>query len=175
MVDHIPKNREYNLNRLKSKHLICLFCFMLTLNYCIFSPSVFPQDDTLQFIEKKQRELKEREDALSKEEERLKAIRKDLDDRMEKYSKLLTQIEGVLKKLEQVHDDKLDRVVKTYEFMPPEEAAAQLSALPEIVAVKIFTRMKPKKAGSVMAYIEPKKAAALTESMTKFEKNFPPE
>jgi flagellar motility protein MotE (MotC chaperone) len=175
MVDHTPKDRKYNIKRLKSKHLIYLFCFIFTLNYCIFSPSVFPQDDMLQFIEKKQIELKEREDALSKEEERLKAIRKDIDDRMEKYSKLLTQIEGVLKKLEQVHDDKIDRVVKTYEFMSPEEAAAQLSALPETIAVKIITRMKPKKAGSVMAYIEPKKAALLTESMAKFEKNFPPE
>jgi flagellar motility protein MotE (MotC chaperone) len=47
--------------------------------------------------------------------------------------------------------------------------------LPETIAVKIITRMKPKKAGSVMAYIEPKKAALLTESMAKFENNFPPE
>lgn len=127
----------------------------------------------LQFIEKKQRELKEKEASLIKEEERLKVIRKDIDERIEKYSKILVQLENLLKKAEEVQDEKLDRLVKAYESMPPEEAADKLSALSEPMAIKILNKMKPKKAGNVMANMDSKKVASLIEGMSNFDKNFP--
>ncbi|NWF51688.1 MAG: hypothetical protein HXY47_01225 [Nitrospirae bacterium] len=127
----------------------------------------------IQFIEKKQKELKEKEEILAEEEERLKIIRKDIDDRIEKYSKILTQIENLLKKVEEVQDEKLDRLVKAYESMPPEEAADKLSALSEPMAIKIINKMKPKKAGAVMAYMDSKKVASLMEGLANFDKNFP--
>src|SRR4030066_223134 len=99
----------------------------------------------------KQKEIKEKESSLLKEEERLKVLRKDLDERIEKYTNLLKQIETVLKKLEQVQDEKIEHVVKAYEVMPPEEAATRLAVLPELTAVKIIKKMKPKKAGIFMA------------------------
>jgi flagellar motility protein MotE (MotC chaperone) len=125
------------------------------------------------FIEKKQKELKEKEESLIKEEERLKVIRKDIDERIEKYSKILAQIEDLLKKVEEVQDEKLDRLVKAYESMPPEEAADKLSALSEPMAIKIINKMKPKKAGAVMAYMDSKKVASLMEGMANFDKKFP--
>jgi flagellar motility protein MotE (MotC chaperone) len=125
------------------------------------------------FIEKKQKEIKEKETFLIKEEERLKILRKDLDERIEKYTNLLNQIETVLKKLEQIQDKKIEHIVKAYEVMPPEEAGTRLAVLPEITAIKIIKKMKPKKAGIIMSYMDPQKVASLTEGLTKFEKNFP--
>ena len=139
----------------------------------LFTASSYAQDDMITFIEKKQKEIKEKETLLLKEEERLKILRKDLDERIEKYTNLLNQIETVLKKLEQIQDGKIEHVVKAYEVMPPEEAATRLAALPEITAIKIIKKMKPKKAGIIMAYMDPQKVASLTEGLTKFEKNFP--
>jgi flagellar motility protein MotE (MotC chaperone) len=139
----------------------------------LFTASSYAQDDMIAFIEKKQKEIKEKETSLLKEEERLKILRKDLDERIEKYTNLLNQIETVLKKLEQAQDEKIEHVVKAYEVMPPEEAATRLAALPEITAIKIIKKMKPKKAGIIMAYMDPQKVASLTEGLTKFEKNFP--
>ena len=150
--------------------LSCAVCFMLCL---LFTASSYAQDDMIAFIEKKQKEIKEKETFLLKEEERLKILRKDLDERIEKYTNLLNQIETVLKKLEQIQDEKIEHVVKAYEVMPPEEAATRLAALPETTAVKIIKKMKPKKAGIIMAYMDPQKVASLTEGLTKFEKNFP--
>jgi flagellar motility protein MotE (MotC chaperone) len=145
--------------------MLCLF----------FTVSSYAQDDMIAFIEKKQKEIKEKENTLMKEEERLKILRKDIDERIEKYTNLLNQIETILKKLEHLQDEKIEHVVKAYEVMPPEEAATRLAALPEITAVKIIKKMKPKKAGIIMANMDPQKVASLTESMTKFEKNFPTE
>jgi len=139
----------------------------------LFTASSYAQDDMIAFIEKKQKEIKEKETSLLKEEERLKILRKDLDERIEKYTNLLNQIETVLKKLEQAQDEKIEHVVKAYEVMPPEEAATRLAALPEITAIKIIKKMKPKKAGIIMAYMDPQRVASLTEGLTKFEKNFP--
>ena len=135
--------------------------------------SSYAQDDMITFIEKKQKEIKEKENILLKEEERLKVLRKDLDDRIEKYATLLNQIENVLKKLESVQDEKFDHIVKVYETMPPEEAATRLAALSEPTAIKIIRKMKPKKSGTIMAFMPPNKVASITEGMTKFEKNFP--
>jgi flagellar motility protein MotE (MotC chaperone) len=148
---------------------------LFIVHWLIFTVSAYAQDDMIKFVEKKQKEIKEKESTLLKEEERLKVLRKDIDERIEKYTRLLTQLENILKKLEQVQDEKFEHVVKSYEVMPPEEAAERLSALPEQTAVKIIRRMKPKKAGTVMAFIGSKKVASLTEIMTKFEKNFPTE
>ncbi|MGQ9569987.1 MAG: MotE family protein [Thermodesulfovibrionales bacterium] len=148
------------------------FVFFIISLYLLPFP-IYAQDDMLQFIEKRQRELKEKEESLIKEEERLKVIRKDIDDRIEKYSKILNQIENLLKKAEQLQDEKLDRLVKAYESMPPEEAADKLSALSEPMAIKIMNKMKPKKAGSIMSYMDSKKVASLMEGMTNFDKKFP--
>ncbi len=152
---------------------LMLFVLLFTLISFFHAGPVLAQDDMILFIQKKQRELKEREESLERNEERLKAFKKDIDERIDKYEKLLTQLEAALKKIEQVQEEKIDNVVKVYEVMPPEEAATRLSDLPEGTAVKIIHKMKPKKAGPIMAYMDSKKVASLTERMTTLEKYFP--
>lgn len=143
--------------------IICLILFM----------PLYGQDDPLQLIEKKQRELKEREDNLKKEEERLKALERDIDEKIERYSKLLSQFEDLLRAIKGNREKRLEKVVKTYEAMPPEEAAARVSELDEDTATKILSMMNPKKASAIMAAMEPKKVATLTIGILKREKKFP--
>jgi len=147
--------------------LLAACCFLFT------TVRAYAQEEMIALIEKKQKEIKEKEEALKKEEERLNAIRRDLDERIGRYTLLLNQIEEALKKIEQIRDERLDHVVKAYEAMSPEDAAARLSALDESMAVKIMLRMKGKKAGAVIGLMEPKKAASITEKMAKVVKNFP--
>lgn len=167
------RSGKYKHCKMGTRYLFRLFCTVLPIVCLLLTVTSYAQDDMIAFIEKKQKEIKEKESSLLKEEERLKVLRKDLDERIEKYTNLLKQIETVLKKLEQVQDEKIEHVVKAYEVMPPEEAATRLAVLPELTAVKIIKKMKPKKAGIIMAYMDPQKVASLTEGLTKFEKNFP--
>lgn len=121
----------------------------------------------------KLRDLRERETAVRKEEERLNALKKDVDNKIGEYKALLDKIEKQLSKLEQVNDEKLSHAVRAYEAMPPEDAAARLSVIDETTAVSIIMQMKAKKAGAVISFMEPKKAASITKSMTGIVKNFP--
>lgn len=140
----------------------CLVCDAGTL---------FAQDSAL--LERKQRELKEKEESLKQKEERLSTLSKDLDEKIDRYQKLLTQLEELLKKIELSKEERYGRIVKTYEAMPPEEAALRLGALDEQTAALILWRMKDKKAAAVLACVEPQKAASLTETIIRIEKKFP--
>ena len=165
-----------------NKSLCSVFCFLtsvlfslFTFHFSLFTFPAYAQDDVIKFIEKKQKEIKIREEALEKEEKRLHVLKGDIDERIEKYTKLLNNLENMLKKLEQIKEGKLEHVVKVYEAMPPEEAAAKLAALDEPTAVEIIRRMKSKKAGAVMAFMNEKKGASITQSLARFEKKIPTE
>ncbi|MFN3395337.1 MAG: MotE family protein [Thermodesulfovibrionales bacterium] len=148
-----------------------LFPIMLFLSLSlIITPFASSQDDILRLIEKKQKELKEREENLKKEEERLNLLKKELDEKIDRYSRLLTEVEGQLRKLKKARDERFEQIVKTFEAMPPEDAATRLNEMDEKTATKILSMMKPKKASAIMAVMEPKKVASLASGMLNGKK-----
>lgn len=133
----------------------------------------FAGDDVIKSVLKKNSELKEKEQRLNKEEERLSALKRDVDERIEKYSGILARIEAALKKAEQIRDEKLEHIIKSYEAMPPDEAAQRLAALDRATAIKIIAKMKSKKVSAILASMEPKTVAVITENILKTENFFP--
>ncbi|MCX8031688.1 MAG: hypothetical protein N3A59_08960 [Thermodesulfovibrionales bacterium] len=131
------------------------------------------QDDIFKLIEKKQAELREKEIFLRQEEKRLQALKKEVEEKVEKYNNILTQIDNLIKKLEYIKEQNFEHIVKTYENMPAEEAAERLSSINEELLVKILLKMKPKKTAAIIAAMDSKKAAAITQSMSTIEKKFP--
>ncbi len=129
----------------------------------------YAQDDMVKFLEEKSIDLKLREDSLKKEEERLNILRKDVEAKIEKYSALLTRVDAALKKAEQIQDERLISMAKLYEAMPPESAAAQLSAMDVDTAAQIMLRMKSKKAGPVIALLKADKAVTLAKKMANLQ------
>ena len=57
------------------------------------------------------------------------------------------------------------QLVKIYEAMPPEEAAARLERMPERKAVEVLRLLKGKFAGAILAEVKPERAARLTEPL----------
>jgi flagellar motility protein MotE (MotC chaperone) len=147
-------------------HLLAALSLGMLL--CTSAPA-FAQDDVFKLVEEKRLELKAREDALKKEEERLNILRKDVEEKIEKYTKLLNRVDAALKKAEQIQDERLLNMAKLYESMSPEAAAAQLSALDTETAAQILLRMKSKKAGPVIALLKSQKAVILTKQMTSLQ------
>lgn len=143
---------------------ICISTFIIT---------AYSQEETVKTQVRQPTDFTEREEALKKEEEQIKSLKKDIDEKIAKYSKLLSQIEEALKTLEAARNERIEHVVKAYESMSADEAAVRLAALDETLAVKIMMQMKSKKAGAVMASMEPGKAAVLTEGITRITKKFP--
>ena len=105
-------------------------------------------------------DLKAAEAALDKKIDAMKAIVKKKQDQIDK-------IKGLR---EAMLTDKLKRLVKLAEKMPPVEAAAYLSKLDEPTASSILQGMRVRQASKVMAALHPKKAASLSRTYLKNDK-----
>lgn len=147
--------------------------FFLSGVLIINLPLGHSQEDPGKVIEQKRQELTEKERRLKNEEERIKNIEKEVDAKIQRLNQLLSQIEGALKKLSETRSERIDHLVKTFEAMPPEEAAIRLSNLDKSLAVQIIFKMNSKKAGPIMAMMEPKKVVEITEAISKTEKKIP--
>jgi flagellar motility protein MotE (MotC chaperone) len=168
-MNNSQQKPDYSARKLKNGKKVALFGFAAIL--CFLAAVAPAQDDPVKIIEAKRVELKEKEEALKRDEVRLNALKKEVEARIETYTRLLAQMETVLKRLEQAKGDKIENVVKAYEVMPPEDAAVRISALDNDTALRIMTRMKSKKAGAIMAVMEPGKAAALTRRLATIASN----
>ncbi|MCL1926693.1 MAG: hypothetical protein FWF95_06110 [Syntrophorhabdaceae bacterium] len=165
-------------------------------------------------------ELSEREKALRMKEEQLLNLKKEVDEKIAKYTQLLDDIEAKEKEIEekkqeterkekeerekkakeekenrerekkakeeidkkeevekQAKDEEtsgnIDVLVKLFEGMPAEEAAARMEKLDEEIAAVILKRMRGRKGGSVLAAMDPNKSAVIVQRIFGSEKNFP--
>ncbi|MEW6184299.1 MAG: hypothetical protein AB1585_01015 [Thermodesulfobacteriota bacterium] len=149
---------------------LTLFFFWLIL------PGPLPaqsQEESGKNTDQMRQELIEKEKKLKVEEERIRAIEKEVDVKIQKLNQLLTRIEESLKKQAEVRSERIAHLVKTFEAMPAEEAAQRLSTLEKTMASQILFKMNHKKAGAVLAEMEPRKVAELTEGFLKTEKKIP--
>jgi len=148
-----------------------LFLLSVTAVLCLLTSAVPAQDDPVKAVEAKRVELKEKEETLKRDEVRLNALKKEVEAKIEAYSRLLAQMEAVLKRVEQAKGDTIENVVKAYEVMSPEDAAVRITALDNDTALRIMTHMKSKKAGAIIAVMEPHKAAAITQRLASLASN----
>lgn len=152
--------RRASVLRRGSHHVVTILLFFV----CSVQ-TAYAQDDMIKYIEQKRAELHEKEESLKREEVRIAAYRKEVDQRIEHYNQLLARLEAVLKKIENVKSERIDNLVKAYEAMPAEDAASRLTVLDRNTALAIIQKMKSKKIGAVLAVMDRNKAAELTKSM----------
>lgn len=124
----------------------------------------------MQSLEKRKEALDRREAALKREEDRLQGLKQEIEERLADVSateKRVLQIMGMADKL---GEEKLDRLAKLYSSMRPEEAGPLLDRINEGVALKLLMRMKARQASRILPYMQPEKAARLTDRMAKAPK-----
>jgi len=131
-------------------------------------PSAEPRETSMPGQTKKAPDLAGRERALKAEEERLLVLRKEVDVKIAKYEKKQ-------KRKQEEKDAKVDQLVKLFEGMSPEGAAARLAALDDGMAAAILGRMKSRKASAVLSVMDPKRVAVIALKIVAREKNFPVE
>ena len=61
-------------------------------------------------------------------------------------------------------------MVRYYETIAPENAAVLFNKLGQQTAIHILLRMNPRKASAVLQLMDPEVAVAITEKVTRFEK-----
>ena len=138
----------------------------------IFSCNVYAQEDldVASVIEKQRLELIQKEEILKKETERLRTIKKEVEEGIVKYNDILKQIDKSLIKAAEIGNKRLKHVAKAYEAMQPEDAASRLTGLEASIAVQILLKMNSKKAGLVIGMMDTTRATLLTKDLTKLKK-----
>jgi len=164
--------RDYKPQRTQSlKVKLLVTCYLLLVTFFVVNLPIaaFAEDKpATQRID-----LSKKEEALKREEERLNALRAELTASMEKYTKVLEQIDNAIKELKETQNKNLRHISKAYEAMPPEDAAARLSSLDRTTAVKILLLMNSKKAGAVIGMMDTAKAAQITKELAKTSNTLP--
>jgi hypothetical protein len=113
--------------------------------------------------------LLKRQDELDQREQGLKSLETELNSRVAKLKEMETSIKGMLEEAKGVKDQKLKHLIDVYSNMNAKQAAKVLETLDNAIAVKILAGMRGRGAGEVLNNMEAKKAAGLTEMLTKIQ------
>jgi flagellar motility protein MotE (MotC chaperone) len=149
------------------KRLVIGFLVLLMLSCNVYAQDKF---DIASVMEKQRLELTQKEEILKKETERLRTIKREVEEGIVKYSEILKQIDKSLIKAEEIGNKRLKHVAKAYEAMQPEDAASRLTGLEASIAVQILLKMNSKKAGLVIGMMDTTRATLLTKDLTKIKK-----
>lgn len=129
------------------------------------APAQLPPPGSVLTIE----QLKSRAEDLERKEQALKTLEADLNARMTKLQSLETLLKGMLAEAKTIKDEKMRHLIDVYTNMKSKQAASVLETLDENIAVKILAGMKGRQAGEILTFVTPKKAAKLSEDLTKLQ------
>jgi len=136
---------------------------------CLAAESSYSDQQFIQMSEilhDKETVLREKESLLQEKEKRLILLQKELQKKEKDIEKLRQRDETVLAELKALKDEDLSRLVAVYTAMKPAAAAPLMEKLDLPYAVEVILRMKPKKAAKLLSAIKPKRAAAISRSIT---------
>jgi len=128
----------------------------------------------LQSLQERQARLEEREQQLAAQEEALRALQRQLEEKLATLATLRKEIGELIEAKEAFEEKRFEHLVKVYEGMKPEEVASLIQRLNEDTAVKLFYQMKKKKVSQVLGFLHPDLAVRLSERLAALEQKEPP-
>jgi len=111
--------------------------------------------------------IREREQKVAEAEARLTALRAEIADLVARNTALREELSERAAQVAQAENDRLAGLIKVYESMEPEEAAAILDHMAEPVALAVFAGMKGRAAAGIMGFMPEAKAARLGERLAR--------
>lgn len=113
--------------------------------------------------------LKAKEDELARKERSLKTLEKSLDKKLAELNTLEKRLSKMIEQANVLKDKKIKHLVGVYSNMKAKRAAAVIETLDMDLAVKILSGMRGRTAGDILNSVEPKKAAKLSEALTRLQ------
>jgi len=117
-------------------------------------------------------ELLAKQDELARREAALAQLEQDLDAKLVRLHELEARLSRMLEQADALKDKKMQHLVNVYSNMKSKQAAQVLETLDEAIAVKILAGMQGRQAGEVLTFVNPKKAAKLSEALTKLQTQY---
>lgn len=119
-----------------------------------------------EMLHNKEKTLQEKESLLQEKEKRLILLQKELQKKEKEIEAMRRRAEASLAEFKALKDEDLSRLVAVYSAMKPAAAAPLMAKLDLPYAVEVILRMQPRKAAKLLSAIEPKRAAAISRSIT---------
>ena len=130
--------------------------------------------DLLQNLSKRRDELDQREKDLEIKAKVLEATDKRIADKMNEMKTLKTDLAGVLSQYNEKQDTQIKSLVKIYESMKPDEAAAIFNEMEMPILLEVIGKMSERKVAPVLANMSPKKARDVTQELAEKRKKAVP-
>ncbi len=112
--------------------------------------------------------LKEKEHDIDLKEQELKEIEKKVDAKIKELKKLRASVKKAVDAYRIESNGRIKYLVKMYTSMKPKAAASLMNKLDLKIAVEVFLNMKGDIAGTILPYMEPKKAATITRMLVTY-------
>jgi len=126
-----------------------------------------PGPRVLSLIEKEHQALKTREAALAQQEEQLRLLKKEVEERLQQLQTQQTRLLELLEEEKRIKGEHNRHLIATLEAMPPDRASKLLEKMEEDLAVQLLRRLKGKEAGAILGLLPPDKAARLSQRLIK--------
>lgn len=102
---------------------------------------------------------------IQREKEELELLRTEVDEKIVELEELQKTIETLMAELEGAYGKKEKHLIKILSGMKPKKAAPMVDKLDMDLVVKLFGKMKSDKVGQILLYLEPEKAARISENL----------
>jgi flagellar motility protein MotE (MotC chaperone) len=131
------------------------------------TPSQPEAEDPLVALEMKRMQLEQRERRLKEEEERLTELKKEIEEKLSKVTRIQEAVQSDLAQKEAVQNERVKHLIKVYQTMPPRKAAVLVEKLDMDVIIALFSQMKGENVGQILPYVSAEKAAKISEQLAK--------
>ena len=119
----------------------------------------------LQNLGARRTQLDQRESDLSTQVALLAAAEAKVDAKMRALTGLKADVQALLAQADGREASEVDRLVKVFEGMKPQDAAARMAILEDSVRLPIAAKMKERSLSAVIGKMSPQDAKKLTESL----------
>lgn len=135
-------------------------------------PANFTQSeiDLLQKLAERREQIEAREKELAMREGLLQAAETRIDRKVAELKELQNTINGLLSQYDEREAEKVAQLVKIYATMKPKDAARIFNDLDMPILISVMVNMKESKSAPILASMDPAKARALTEEMSRMRR-----
>jgi flagellar motility protein MotE (MotC chaperone) len=127
------------------------------------SNACLASEEIIQDLQIREEKLKAREAELAEREKDLDAQKKAVAEELAKLDEVQKQAQGAYAKEVAEREEKVNKLIETFETMSPKAAAAVLGGVDEELAVIALSRLSTVKAGKILSNLNPEKSSKLSE------------
>lgn len=126
--------------------------------------------DVLENLSKRREALDAREKEIDLKAQVLAAGEKRMNDKIEEMKALQAELSKVVSQYNEKQDAQIKSLVKIYESMKPDEAAAIFNELEMPILLDVIGKMSERKVALVLANMSPKRARDVTQELAERRK-----